>query len=58
MGFRVSFGSPLEEEGMSDVCEADEPTGKNFAIPSPSWAALMALPYDFGVLTGWQVMLS
>jgi len=60
MGTRVFFWRPLgEEEGRSDVSEeAGEPTGKNFAIPSPSWAALMDLPYDLGVFTGWQVTLS
>ena len=59
MGSRLSFGRPLEEEeGMSDESEIGEPTGKNFAMPSPSCAALMDLPYDFGVRTCWQVMLS
>jgi len=53
----VSLRRPLEDD-LSDVSEAGEPTGKNFAIPSPSWAALMDLPYDLGVFTGWQVMLS
>jgi hypothetical protein len=43
---------------MSDESEVGKPTGKNFAIPSPSCAALMDLPYDFGVRTTWQVMLS
>ena len=58
MGSRVSFGRPLEEDGMFDESEIGEPTGKNFAIPSPSCAALIDLPYDFGVRTSWQVMLS
>jgi hypothetical protein len=58
MGFRVSIGRPLEEEEMSDESEVGEPTGKNFAIPSPSCAALMDLPYDFGVRTTRRVMLS
>ena len=49
IGSRVSFGRPLEEEGMFDESEVGEPTGKNFATPSPSCAALMDLPYDFGV---------
>ena len=58
MGSRVSLGRPLEEEVMSDEFEVGDPTGKNFAIASPSCAALMDLPYDFGVITNWQVMLS
>ena len=59
MGSRVSFGRPLEEEGLSDEPGVGEPPiGKNFSMPSPSCAALMDLPYDFGVRTCWPVMLS
>jgi hypothetical protein len=46
----------MSDDESSEVGE--KPTGKNFAIPSPSCAALMDLPYDFGVRTLWQVMLS
>ena len=58
MGSRVSFGRPLEDEGMSDESGVGEPTGKNFAMPSPSCAAFMDLPYDFGIRTCWRVTLS
>lgn len=37
---------------------ADVPTGKNFAIPSGRSDGLIDLPYDFGVLTGRDVLLS
>jgi hypothetical protein len=53
MGSRVSLGRPPEELDESEVGEA---TGKNFAKPSPSGAALkpfMDLPYDFGVRASW-----
>ena len=58
MGSRVSFGRPLEEKDISDESGVNEPTGKNFAMPSPSCDAVMDLPYDFGVRTSWRVMLS
>jgi hypothetical protein len=50
MGSRVSLGRPPEE------FEVGEATGKNFAMPSPSGAALkplMDLPYDFGEQASW-----
>ena len=50
MGSRVSLGRPPDES------EVGEATGKNFAMPSPSGAALkpfMDLPYNFGVRASW-----
>ena len=43
MDSRASFGRLLEDEGMSDESGIGEPTGKNFAMPSPSCAAFMDL---------------
>jgi hypothetical protein len=54
VGSRVSFGRPLDEEGVSDESEVGEPTGKN--LLSLHDAAFMDLPYDFGVRTSWQAM--
>jgi len=50
MGRRRFAGRP-DEDSAEDV-------GKNRRMPSGRSEGLMDLPYDLGVLMGWDVMLS
>ena len=63
METRVLRGRPLDDDGVAASVllllelESDA-RGKNLAMPSLSWSALIDLPYALGVITGREVMLS